>query len=323
MKAVVCTAYGPPEVLQIEEVSKPVPKASQVLVKVMASTVAVADCRVRSFKVPLSMWLPARILLGITKPKNAILGAEFSGIVSTVGKKVTRFKEGDPVLGVSLPKFGAYGEYLCVDEDGPIVKKPVEIPWGKAAAIPIGATTAFCYLNAINILPNQKILIYGASGSVGTYAVQLAKMKGAKVTAVCSQQNFEMVKNLGAELAIDYNQVEWHKGLTLYDMFFQAVDKCPFRIAETTLKKEGAYINITNPFPSIRMLLAKIRKKIKLHMAKDFPQTNENLEHLVKLIAKEEVNVVVDTTFQLDNIVAAHRYVDQGHKKGNVVVQIK
>lgn len=322
LKAAICTKYGPPEVLQIKEVDKPAPLDNEVLIKVKASTVAAADYRVRGFRVPTAMWLPARIMMGLTKPKRSILGAEFSGVISEVGNNVSRFKKGDSVLGVSLPTFGAYGEYLCVQEDSPLVKKPIEIPWNEAAAIPIGAKTANYYLDKAKIQPGQKVLIYGASGSVGTYAIQIARNKGARVTGVCSKKNFELIKALGAEKVVDYNDENWHKGVKDYDVFFQAVDKCPFAIAETTLKNEATYINISNPMPSIVMLFGKLKKNYTLILAKDFPQSIDDLKYLIDLIAKEEIKVVIDSVFDLNNIIQAHHYVDRGHKRGNVVITI-
>ncbi|MEO0527954.1 MAG: NAD(P)-dependent alcohol dehydrogenase [Bacteroidota bacterium] len=322
MKAAVCNRYGSPDVLQIEEVDLPIPGANEILIKIITSTVSAPDYRVRSFDVPSAMWLVARFVMGITKPKYPILGAEFSGMVSTVGKSVNRFKVGDEVLGVSLPKFGGYGAYLSIKENGTLVHKPANINWMEAAAIPIGAMTAFYYLDRVKIKKDQRIIVYGASGSVGSYAVQLAKLFGAKVTAVCSAKNFEMVKDLGAEKAFDYKNRNWYKELQDYDVYFQAVDKCPFFIAETVLKEGGTYVNITNPFPSLRMVISTIKKNIKLRMAKDFPQSNDELENMVELIANKKMKVVIDTFFELDNIVEAHQYVDKGHKRGNVIIKV-
>ncbi|PRX57382.1 NAD(P)-dependent alcohol dehydrogenase [Flagellimonas meridianipacifica] len=321
MKAAICSKYGPPEVLKIQEVAAPVPNEEEILVEVRTSTVAAADYRVRSFKVPMLMWLPARLMMGITKPKRQILGAEFAGVVTACGKRVSRFKPGDEVLGASLPKFGGYGEYLCVNENGPIVKKPSNISWLEAAAIPIGAKTALYYLDLAQVELGQKILIYGASGSVGVYAIQLAKLKGLEVTAVCSAKNFKMTHDLGADFAIDYTTKNWHEDLQSYDLFFQAVDKCSFSIAENTIKQGGTYINISKPIATLGMLVSKLKKKMKFIMAKDFPQSNKDLKYLVELVKSEKLNVVIDKVFPLDDIVEAHQYVDKGNKAGNVIVK--
>ncbi|WP_221412620.1 NAD(P)-dependent alcohol dehydrogenase [Fulvivirga lutimaris] len=207
MKAVVCTKYGPPEVLQIQEVEKPIPKDNEVLVKIYATTVSAADYRVRGFNFPASIRLPVRLLVGFKRPRKSVLGMELSGKIESIGKNVSSFKKGDQVFAASLQTFGAYAEYICLSEDGPIALKPTNITYEEAAAIPIGARTAYHHLKTIaNVQPEQKVLIYGASGSVGTYAVQLAKYFGAEVTAVCSTANIEMVKALGADNVIDYTR---------------------------------------------------------------------------------------------------------------------
>ena len=322
MKSVICTKYGPPEVLKITELNVPSPKDDEVLVEIVASTVTAADYRVRAFKVPLAMWLPARLAMGLTKPNRSVLGAEFSGVITAVGKSINRFRPGDSVLGVSLPNFGSYAQYLSINENRPIVKKPNEINFLEAAAIPIGAKTALYYLTKANIQSGQKIIIYGASGSVGSYAIQLANLKGATVTAVCSKQNFKLVKDLGANYVADYNEADWYTDLKDYDIFFEAVDKCSFSIIRSIIKKKGTYVNITTPFPSVKMLLAKYQKSIKLILAQDFPQTITDLEYLVQLVAENNIKPIIDKVFNLNEIVEAHRYADKGHKKGNVVIKI-
>tara|TARA_R110000868_G_scaffold321875_1_gene582925 strand:- start:282 stop:1112 length:831 start_codon:yes stop_codon:yes gene_type:complete len=255
MKAVVCTKYGPPEVLQIQEVEKPIPRDNEVLVKVYATSVSAADSMVRSFKVPRSIWLPVRLFLGIKKPRKSILGMELSGKVESIGKDVRSFKKGDQVFAASLQTFGAYAEYICLPEVGPIALKPTNITYEEAAAMPIGARTALLYLKKIaNMKRGQKVLIYGASGSVGTYAVQLAKCFGAEVTAVCSTANIDMVRDLGADLLIDYTMPDYTEQFETYDIIFVTKDKCPFSVCKKALKKKGTYLNVGRPLRSLPMI---------------------------------------------------------------------
>ncbi|MGB5818201.1 MAG: NAD(P)-dependent alcohol dehydrogenase [Saonia sp.] len=322
MKAVVCTKYGPPEVLQIQEVKKPVPKENEVLIKVMASTVSAADYRVRSFKVPLALWLPARLIMGIGRPKRPILGAELSGIIAQVGNKVTRFKPGDEIFAATLPVFGGYAEYACLPEGTSIALKPNTTSWEEAALLPIGAKTALFYLNKANLEKGQKILIYGASGSVGTYAIQLAKHFGAEVTAVCSESNFDLATSLGADHVIDYTKKNWDDALSKYNVFFVAVDKCPFSIAAKTLYANGTYINISNPIKSPSMMRKSLFHKMRILMANDFPESFDDLCYIKHLVETKILRPVRDKTYLLDEIIEAHQYVDKGHKKGNVAIKI-
>ncbi|OJJ21873.1 NAD(P)-dependent alcohol dehydrogenase [marine bacterium AO1-C] len=322
MKAVVCNQYGSPEVLKINKVPKPTPKPNEVLVKVHASTVAVADVRIRSFDVPISFWIPARIALGLTKPKNSILGIELAGEVIAIGAKVTDFQPGDQVYGSNLKTFGAYAEYVCLPVDGPLAKKPTNLSYAEAAAMPIGARTALHFLNRAEVKPGQKVLIYGASGSVGTYAIQLAKYFGAEVTAVCSEANFDLVRSLGADKVIDYRASDFAQQFEAYDIFFEAVDKCPFSIAKNALKAKGTYLNITQPFPSFSRLWTSLTTGKKILMADNPPTSPEGLLFLKDLVERGALIPVIDREYPLEDIIEAHRYVDEGHKKGNVVVSI-
>ena len=323
MKAVVCTKYGPPEVLQIEEIEKPIPKANEVLVKVYATTVSAADYKVRGFDVPASFWLPARLMLGLKRPRKSILGMELSGEIEAIGKDVKKFKRGDQVFAASLQNFGAYAEYICLSEDGPIALKPRNTSYEEAAAIPIGARTAFHYLKKIaDVNSDQNVLIYGASGSVGTYAVQLAKYFGAKVTGVCSKANLELVNSLGADRVIDYKGVDFTDNFESYDIIFITIDKCPFIACKRALGKNGTYLNIGRPIKSLQMIWTTLTSAIKIVVGKNAPENAEALIFLKKLVEKGQLKPVIDKNYTLDQIVEAHRYADKGHKKGNVVITV-
>ena len=323
MKAIVYHQYGSPDVLQLQEVEKPVAKDNEVLVKVHATTVTAADYRVRSFTVPWSFWLPARIVLGVRKPRNPILGAELAGEIESVGKAVKRFKPGDPIFAAALPNFGAYAEYKRLPEDAAISIKPSNITYEEAAALPIGARTALHYLRKANIQPGQKVLVYGASGSVGSYAVQLAKYFGAEVTGVCSASNLEWVKSLGADKVIDYTVEDFSKTGEAYDVIFEAVDKSSFSACMRSLKPAGVYMNIPALLPGIRMLWTQMTSRRKLILGETIPETAESLIFLKELVEAGKIKPVIDRCYPLEQIVEAHRYADKGHKKGNVVITVE
>lgn len=323
MKAIVYTKYGPPDVLQLKEVKKPTPKENEILVKVKATTVTVADIRSRSFTVPLLFGQPARITLGFRRPKKSILGLELSGEVESVGKDVKQFKEGDQVFAASQIGYGAYAEYKCLPENGPVSIKPNNLSFEEAAAIPIGARTALFYLRKANIKSGQKVLVYGASGSVGSYAVQIAKYFGADVTGVCSTTNLELVKSLGADQVIDYAREDFSSKGETYDVIFEAVDKSSFSGCMKSLKKDGTYINVTVPLPGVRMLWTKLTSNRKLILGQNSPENSEALNFLKELVETGKLKVVIDRYYAFEEIVEAHRYVEKGHKKGNVVITVE
>ncbi len=323
MKAIVYTNYGPPEVLQLKEIEKPTPKENEILIKVKATTVTVADIRARSFTVPAAFWLPARISLGFKQPKKVILGMELAGEVESVGKDVKMFKEGDQVFAASLLDFGAYAEYKCLPENGPVTLKPANITFEEAASIPIGARTALFFLRKATIQSGQKVLIYGASGSVGTYAVQIAKVFGANVTGVCSTRNLKLVKSLGADRVVDYTKEDFSSNRETFDVIFDTVGKSPLSACMKSLKDNGTYINPNMLLPNVIMLWKKLTNSIKFILGQNSPETPEALNFLKDLVEAGKLKVVIDRTYTIEEIVDAHSYVEQGHKKGNVVINLE
>jgi NADPH:quinone reductase-like Zn-dependent oxidoreductase len=304
MKAVVYERYGPPEVLQLKEVEIPTPKDDEILVKVYATTVHVGDVRMRKPDPFL-----ARLVNGLFKPKKIpILGFELAGVVENVGSEVRQFEEGDEVSAFAGFKFGAYAEYKCLPEegksrDGLVALKPVNMSFEEAATIPGAGITALIVLRKANIQPGQKVLIYGASGSVGTMAVQLAKTYDAEVTGVCSTTNIDLVKSLGADKVIDYTECDFTQSGERYDVVFDAVDKLPSAKARQVLKQTGITLNVVKDSGS-------------------GGGEKEDLVFLKELIESEKIRAVIDRRYPLEEIVAAHRYVDSGRKRGNVAIRV-
>lgn len=304
MKAVVYSKYGPPDVLMIKDVDKPTPKDNEILVKVHATTVTAGDVRMRSFNVPRWQWLFARIYLGIIKPKRPVLGMELAGEVVSVGKDVTLYREGDEIYASTVTvDFGGYAQYKCFPEDGIIALKPTNMTCEEAATVPIGAPTALRFLTKGNIENGDKVLIYGASGSVGTYAVQLAKHFGAEVTGVCSTSNMDLVKSLGADNVIDYTAGDFTRNGEEYDIIFDAVGKISSSRVRSMLSKDGVFLSV-------------LKTKTKTERIED-------INFIKELIEAGKIRSVIDRTYSLDQIVDAHRYVEKGHKKGNVVVRVE
>ena len=325
MKAALCTRFGPPEVLQIAEMEKPVPRDGEILVKVHATTVTTADCRVRGFKVPPAFWLAAHLALGLTRPRRPILGSEFSGEVQGVGKDVKLFRKGDQVFGSTMHGFGTYAEFICVPEDGWIAIKPANRTYEEVAAIPFGGLTALLFLRKAKIHSGQKVLIYGASGSVGTYAVQLAKYFGAEVTGVCGTSNLELVRSLGADRVIDYSKEDFTRNGETYDIIFDAVGKTKFPSCKTSLAPDGYYVHGVMVVEGPKRLWYSLTTGMKViggGASKGVPRSEqiEGLVFLKGLVESGRIRPVIDRSYTLEQIAEAHRYVDQGHKKGNVVI---
>ena len=318
MKAIVYERYGPPEVLHLKEVEKPTPKANEVLIRIYATSVTSGDVRMRK----ADPWF-VRLMLGLTRPKITILGVVLAGEIEAIGKDVTLFKEGDPVYGMTIKHFGAYAEYKCLPEDGILALKPVSLTYKEAAAMPFGDTTALHFLRKAKIKAGQKILIYGASGAVGTSAVQLSKYFGAEVTGVCSTANVAMVKSLGADKVIDYTKEDFSKNGEVFDIIFDTVGRSPFSTSVKSLKKNGYYLRVVHMAlsPVIRGLWVSLTsgKKVIGGVAN---VKAENLVFLNNLIEAVQLKPVIDRTYPLEEIVEAHQYVEQGHKKGNVVITI-
>lgn len=321
MKAIVYTEYGSPEVLHIKEVEKPVPRNNEVLIRIIAAAVSTADSAARKGEKFIE-----RLAFGLSGPKKPILGTEFSGKIEIVGKAVTRFKEGDQVFAASGLDFGAHAEYLCLPEEGALAIKPDNVSFQEAAAISEGGLTALPFLRDLGKLKRgQKILINGASGVVGAYAVQLAKYYGADVTAVCSTANFQMVTALGADKVVDYRTQDFTVSGQTYDVIFDAVGKRTFSQCKPALKKTGVYLT-TVPTLSIMFDLLRTakfsRKKARIMFAglRSSQAKSRDLVFLRERVEAGELKPVIDICYALKQISEAHSHVDTGHKKGNIII---
>lgn len=301
MKAITYSNYGGPEVLQLQNITKPTPKANEILIKVYATSVTAGDARMRSFNVPSSQWIFARLYLGLINPRRPVLGMELSGVVEAIGNKVSRFKVGDEVFASTLnSNFGAYAEYKCLPETGAIAIKPANISFFEAATLPIGAGTALRLLKKADFKIGSKILIYGASGSVGTYAIQLAKFYGADITAICGPSSIDLIKSLNPNRIIDYTQeeiVSWGR----YDLVFDAVGKMDTSKLKSLLVKGGNFVTVkSNP---------------------GYISAND-LNDISQLVESNAVRPIITESYKLENVIDAHKLVDTGHKKGNVSIVV-
>jgi len=317
MKAVVHTKYGPPEVLQLKEVEKPAPKDSEVLIKVHATTVNRTDCGFRSAEYFIS-----RFFSGLLKPKYQTLGCEFAGVIEEVGKDVTSFKIGDKVFGYNDSKFGAHAEYMTLAENEAITKIPGNLSLEEAAPITEGAHYALCDIRAAKVISGQNVMIYGATGAIGSAAVQLVKYFGANVTAVCSTQNVELVKSLGADVVVDYTKQDFTKIDQTFDFVFDAVGKTSFGRSKPLLKDKGIYISTELGKNAENIFLALITplfggKKVLFPIPSI---SKEDIIFLKSLVEAGKFKPVIDRRYKLEQIVEAARYVETGQKTGSVVI---
>ena len=325
MKAIVWTKYGPPDGLQLREIEKPNPKDNEVLIRIVATTVTAGDCEIRSLNIPILLRLPMRIYMGFRKPRDIILGQELAGEVDSVGKDVKLFKKGDQVFATTGFGFGAYAEYICLPEKsamGVLATKPANMTYEEAAAVPTGGLEALHFLRKANIHSGQKVLIIGAGGSIGTFAVQLARYFGAEVTGVDSAGKLDILRSIGADHVIDYTQKDFTKNSETYDVIFDVMGKSSFSGSVRSLKQNGRYLLGNAGLTQIvqRWWISwRSSKKVIIGAA---IQKTEDLVFLKELIEAGKIKSVIDRRYPLEQIAEAHKYVEAGHKKGNVVITI-
>jgi len=330
MKAVAFTEYGPPDVLQIKEVAKPVPKENEILVRNYATSVNYGDITARNFKnvsprefnMPFLFWILGKVSFGLRRPRNNILGSEFAGEVEAVGKDVTRFQAGDQVFGYLAQSMRANAQYLCIAEDGEVAIKPANMTYEEAAVVPYGTITALNLLRKVNIQSGQKVLIVGASGGIGSAAVQFAKLYGTEVTGICSTPRIEFVKALGADKVIDYTKEDFTQSDERYDLIFDILGRCSFSRCKGVLKENGRYLLASFKMKQLlQMLWTSIvgGKKVICALA---PAKSGDLPHIKELIEAGKIKAVIDKRFPLEQTAEAHQYVENGHKKGHIAITI-
>ena len=331
MKAIVCTKYGPPEVLQLKEVEKPAPKDNEVLIRVRATSVNFGDTMARNFKaitprefnMPFLFWLLVKISFGLREPKITILGSEFAGDIEAVGKDVKRFKKRDQVFGYPGQSFGAYAEYLCMPEDGVLAIKPANMTYEEAAVVPYGAIMALNLLRKMNIQPGQRVLVNGASGGIGSAAVQIAKHFGAEVTGVCGTPRLEFVESLGADKVIDYTKNDFTKNGETYDLIFDILGKSSFSQCQSSLKPNGTLLFASFKMKQLFQMLWTSRAGTKKVICAIAPGSVEDLTSVKELVEMGKIKSIIDRRYPLEGAAEAHRYVEQGHKKGTVVITLE
>jgi len=328
MKAIVWTKYGPPDVLQLREVEKPIPKEDEVLIKIHATTVTAGDSEMRSLKFPIFLSLPMRLWVGFRKPQeNTIPGTELAGEIEAVGANVKQYKVGDQVFGAAGISFGTNAEYLCLPEkpeemEGGVAIKPSNMSYEEAATVPFGGRDALHFLRKANLQPGDKILINGAGGSIGTFGVQLAKLFGAEVTAVDSTEKLDLLRSIGADHVVDYTQEEFTEKGEIYDVIFDVVGVISFSRSNKALKQNGTYL-LANPMSQIISGLWTRMTSSKKVIMQTASGTIEDLIYLRELIEAGKIKTVIDRRYPLEQIVEAHRYVETGAKKGNLVITVE
>ncbi|MDH3553251.1 MAG: NAD(P)-dependent alcohol dehydrogenase [Gammaproteobacteria bacterium] len=323
MRAIIWPKYGPPDVLQLKVVETPTPKGDEVLIKVVAATVFAGDCEMRRFDFPMSFWLPLRLMFGLRKPKRKvqILGQELAGEIEAVGKDVTQFKKGDQVFAPA-EKFGAYADYICLPATDAIARKPANMSYEEAATVPVGGLNALHFVRKGNVQTGDEVLINGAAGSIGTFAVQIAKIAGAEVTAVDSSRKLDMLRSIGADEVIDYTQEDFTRNGKTYDVIIDVVGKSSYSRSVTSLNENGRYV-LGNPrfsglFKGLWTSLTSSKKVI----AALTGYKAEDLVYLKDLIEVGKMMTVIDRRYPLEDIVEAHRYVETGQKTGHVVITV-
>lgn len=323
MKAICFSRYGDPSVFELRSLEKPVPENDEVLVRVHAATVTPGDCEIRCFKFPLWVWIPLRLYMGILSPRRPIIGMEFSGVVESVGRDVTRFRVGDAVFAGTGPHFGTYAEYRCHRAASAMAIKPPGISHSEAATISVGGLNALHYLRSGNVESGDHVLINGAAGCFGTYAIQLAKQFGAEVTGVDSTDKLDAMRKLGADHVIDYTAGDFWENGVLYDVIFEVAGKASYSRCLQSLKRDGRLV-LANP-KFLQMLWAPLTsrftdKQVTFAFCRD---RTEDLEHIAKLIEAGTIKVVIDRTYPLEQVAEAHRYVETGAKVGQVVIEVE
>ncbi|MGH3087224.1 MAG: NAD(P)-dependent alcohol dehydrogenase [Gammaproteobacteria bacterium] len=322
MKAIVYTQYGSPDVLHLEEVEKPAPEDNEVLIKTHATTVTSGDWRVRSLNVPAGFGLISRLVFGVSRPKQPILGTELAGEIEAVGKDVSKFKVGDQVFAFSGAGMGCHAEYKCMPEDGAVALKPPNLTYDEAAAISFGGTTALDFFRRGRLQSGERVLVNGASGGVGTAAVQLARHFGADVTGVCSAANVELVRSLGATQVIDYTKEDFTRNGQTYDVIVDTVGTAPFSRSKGSLKEGGRLLLVLGGLPDMLPIPWVSLTSSKKIIAGPAAERADDLRFLAELAQAGEFRPVVDRRYPFEQIAEAHRHVDTGRKKGNVIITL-